>query len=142
MDALYSPDILALAASLKDERLTAPCGSSRKVSKLCGSELEIDLSMKEGRVTECALRVRACALGQAAAAIIQRDIIGATLSDIQTAQIAMTSMLKDGGDAPAAPFDALAALRSVADYPARHTSTLLAINAALDAARQCENSTA
>ena len=40
---LYNDDILALTATLKNEQLDNPDGTARKVSKLCGSWLEIDV---------------------------------------------------------------------------------------------------
>lgn len=139
LDDIYNTDILGLAASLRNERLSAPCGSARKVSKLCGSELEIDLNMDKGVVTECALRVQACALGQASAAILKANIIGANLSEVEDARNGLRSMLKDKGQAPSGRFKALGLLAGVAEYPARHTSTLLAFDAAVDAVKTCQD---
>jgi NifU-like protein involved in Fe-S cluster formation len=42
-------------------------------------------------------------------------------------------MLKSGGPAPTGRFSDLAMLAPVKDYPARHASTLLAFEAALEA---------
>lgn len=133
LDSLYNNDILALAASLRNETLNAPDGQARKVSKLCGSELEIDLAIDGGMVTQCALRVKACALGQASAAILQQNIIGARMGDIKAARDALYAMLKTGGKAPRGRFEQLALLSAVKGYPARHISTLLAFDAALEA---------
>ena len=68
---LYNTEILSLSATLKNETLDAPQGSARKVSKLCGSWVEIDVNLDGGVVSEAALRVQACALGQASAAILK-----------------------------------------------------------------------
>ncbi len=130
---LYNSDILSLSATLKNERLENPSGSSRKVSKLCGSWLEIDVKVVDGKVLECALRVQACALGQASAAILQEKIIGATLEDITSARDALYAILKEGGLPPKGRFANLALLAGVASYPARHTSTMLAFDAAVEA---------
>ena len=86
LDNLYNTDILTLSASLKNERLANPDGTARKVSKLCGSWLEIDVNMDGDVVSECALRVQACALGQSSAAILKDSIIGATLEEITEAR--------------------------------------------------------
>jgi len=110
-----------------------PDGTARKVSKLCGSWLEIDLRLEESVVAECALRVQACALGQASAAILKDAIIGASLSELIEARDHLRSMLKDDGEAPTGRFSKLALLQGVANYPARHTSTLLAFEAAVAA---------
>jgi NifU-like protein involved in Fe-S cluster formation len=103
------------------------------VSKLCGSWLEIDVIMDGGVVSEIALRVQACALGQESAAILQEAIIGAAIGEITEAQAALRAMLKEGGEAPLGRFEKLALLKGVADYPARHTSTMLAFDAAVEA---------
>lgn len=130
---LYNQDILALSAQLKDSRLDGPDGTAREVSKLCGSELEIDVNLADGRVTDVAFRVQACALGQSSAAILQDAIIGASLEEIVEARDKLRAMLKQGGPPPSGRFEKLALLKGVADYPARQTSTLLAFEAAVKA---------
>ena len=132
-DDLYNTDILTLSASLKNEQLDEPDGTSRKVSKLCGSWVEIDVIMDGDVVGEVALRVQACALGQSSAAILQQGIIGASLDDIIQARDALREMLKADGEAPKGRFEKLALLKAVKAYPARHTSTLLAFEAAVEA---------
>lgn len=130
---LYNTDILTLSAGLKNDRLEAPEGTARKVSKLCGSWLEIDLNVKDGVVSECALRVQACALGQASAAILQERIIGASLDDLKLARDTLYRLLKEGGPVSVGRFEKIELLKGVADYPARHTSTMLAFDAAVAA---------
>lgn len=132
---LYNDDILALTATLKNERLENPDGTARKVSKLCGSWIEIDVNLEDGVVTDAALRVQACALGQAAAAILKENIIGASIDEITEARDVLYAMLKDGGAPPMGRFEELKLLAGVKDYPARHTSTMLAFDAAVEAFR-------
>ena len=132
-DDLYNTDILGLAATLKNERLKTPDGTARKVSKLCGSWLEIDLNIENDFFIDCALRIQACALGQASAAILKENIIGSRIGEIKTARDALYNMLKSGGTAPKGRFKKLALLSGVSAYPARHTSTMLAFDAALEA---------
>lgn len=136
IDDLYNTDILTLSAGLRNERLEAPEASARKVSKLCGSWLEIDIRMDGDIVSEAALRVQACALGQASAAILKESIVGATLSELLEARDALKAMLKDNADAPIGRFEKLKLLKGVSAYTARHTSTLLAFEAAVEAAEQ------
>lgn len=137
LGGLYNTDILTLAASLRREDLAAPCGTARAVSKLCGSDLEIDIEMGDGVVSACALRVQACALGQASAAILKANIIGATLKEVLGARDTLTAMLKSGAEPPSGRFKNLKTLAGVADYPARHQSTLLAWNGAAQAIEAC-----
>ncbi|PHS37409.1 MAG: iron-sulfur cluster assembly scaffold protein [Robiginitomaculum sp.] len=134
IDGLYNSDVLSLAANISHVgRLDAPCGSARKVAKLCGSWVEIDVCIKDGLVTDFAQRLQACALGQAAAAILARSVIGASPADIQTARDGLYAMLKQGEEPPTGRFAKLALLADVANYPARHLSTMLAFDAVLAA---------
>ena len=136
---LYNTEILSLSATLKNETLDAPQGSARKVSKLCGSWVEIDVNLEGGVVSEAALRVQACALGQASAAILKTQIIGASLDDLLAARDALRDMLKSAGEPPTGRFERLKLLAGVSAYPARHASTLLAFEAAVEAARQAQD---
>jgi NifU-like protein involved in Fe-S cluster formation len=136
IDDLYSARILALAANMpRAGRLPAPQGSSEKVAKLCGSRIVVDVSLADGRVADFAQEVKACALGQAAAAILGEHVIGASLDEIVSARDQLASMLKSGGAAPEGRFKDLAVLEPVKDYPPRHASTLLAFEAAVEAVR-------
>ncbi|WP_026942341.1 iron-sulfur cluster assembly scaffold protein [Hellea balneolensis] len=129
-DDLYNTEILTLSASLKNERLDMPDGTARVVSKLCGSWLEIDVNITDNVVSDIALRVQACALGQSSAAILQQAIIGASLEEVIEARDILHGMLKKDGPHPKGRFEKLALLEGVKAYPARHTSTLLAFDAA------------
>jgi len=136
IDDLYSAKILRLAANMpRAGRLATPDASSEKVSKLCGSRVIVDLTLADGRVADFAQEVKACALGQAAAAVLGENVIGASLDEIETARDQLRAMLKAGGPAPEGRFVDLKVLQPVKDYPARHASTLLAFEAAAEAAR-------
>ena len=52
---LYNTDILSLASTLENGRLDKPHGTARKVSKLCGSWLEIDLYIEDKTVSDLSL---------------------------------------------------------------------------------------
>jgi NifU-like protein involved in Fe-S cluster formation len=137
IDDLYSAKVLALAANMpRAGRLPAPEGSSEKVSKLCGSRVTVDVVLKDGRVADFAQDVKACALGQASAAVLGEHVIGATVDELEGARDALKAMLKAGGPAPEGRFADLRALQMVRDYPPRHASTLLAFEAVVDAAHQ------
>jgi NifU-like protein involved in Fe-S cluster formation len=139
IDDLYSAKVLTLAANMPlAGRLAAPQASSRKVSKLCGSVVTVDLSLKDGRVSDFAQDVKACALGQASAAVLGANVIGASLAELESARDALKAMLKAGGPPPEGRFSDLRVLEVVRGYPARHTSTLLAFEAAVEAARDAE----
>ena len=136
IDELYSAKILKLVAEIPHAgRLAAPDASSEKVAKLCGSRIIVDVTVKDGRVTDFAQEVRACALGQASAAVLGAHVIGAGLDEIEMARNALRDMLKANGAPPEGRFAELAVLEAVKDYPARHASTLLAFEAAVEAVR-------
>jgi NifU-like protein involved in Fe-S cluster formation len=136
IDDLYSSKILKLAANMPHAgRLPAPDASSEKVSKLCGSKITVDVVLKDGKVADFGQDVRACALGQAAAAVLGEHVIGADLAEIEVARDALRAMLKADGPPPVGRFSELSVLAPVKDYPARHTSTLLAFEAAVEAVR-------
>lgn len=142
LGSLYNTEILTLSAGLKNARLEMPHASVRKLAKLCGSWVELDVSVEAEVVSAYALRVQACALGQASAAILQEGIIGANLIELTRARDALRAMLKDGGAAPDGRFAKLSLLAGVAGYPARHSSTLLAFDAAVEAVTQALEATA
>lgn len=131
---LYSARILGLAADIPHlGRLTAPQASARRRSPLCGSTVTADVVVEEGRIAEFAQDVKACALGQASAAVLGQGVIGRTLPELQAARDALRAMLKDGGPVPSAPFDGYEVLLPARDYKNRHASILLALEAVCEA---------
>lgn len=132
-DALYSSGILRLAAEIPHiGRLDRADGSARRVSRLCGSAVEVDVRLDRDVVSDIGLEVKACALGQASASVLGANAIGASIAEIREARDALAAMLK-GAPAPHGRFAGLAALESARDYPARHASIRLAFEAAVDA---------
>lgn len=134
---IYSDRILAAASSIPPaRRLEAPDASAKKVSRVCGSEVEVDLKMDGERVADFGMEARACALGQAAASITAQNIIGARADELYKLRDEMRAMLKEGGPPPSGERWAdLAALEPIRDFPQRHASTMLvfeAIAACLD----------
>ena len=137
IDDLYSAKVLRLAAETpRLGRLTDPDGSAEKVSKLCGSRVVVDVKIEDGKVSDFAQEVKACALGQAAASVLGAHVIGATPAELEMTRQAFRAMLKEDGPPPEGRFGDLSMLEPVKDYPARHTSTLLAFEAVTEAVRQ------
>jgi len=137
IDDLYSAKVLKLAAELlRSGRLADPDASVEKVAKLCGSRVRVDVKVEDGRVSDFAQEVKACALGQASASVLGAHVIGATLPELEAARGGLSAMLKAGAPPPEGRFADLALLAPVKDYPARHASTLLAFDAVTEAVRQ------
>jgi len=136
IDELYSARILKAAANMpRAGRLAHPDASAEKVSKLCGSRITVDVTLKDGHIADYAQDVKACALGQAAAAIMGEHAVGASVEEIEMAREALRAMLKEGGAPPEGRFADLAMLAPVKDYPPRHVSTMLAFEATAEACR-------
>lgn len=134
MIKLYSGRILALAADVPHTtRLASPDGTAKKRSPLCGSTVTVDVVMTDGKISEFAQDVKACALGQAAAAVIGASIIGQDPETIAKGRAELHAMLKENGPVPSAPFSDLEVLEPAKDYKNRHASILLAFDATLDA---------
>ena len=136
---LYSQRILELAANLpRTARLERPDATASAHSKLCGSRVTIDLCMEGDKVTDYGQTVKACLLGQTSAAVMGREIIGSSASELRAVGAAMRKMLKEGGPPPTGRWADLAALEPVRDYKVRHASTLLVFDAVEDAIHQIE----
>ncbi len=136
MSALYTIDVLRLATSLADfPRLSAPDSSVEKRSALCGSRIALDLTFgADGAVSACGFDVRACALGQAAAAVLARGIVGRSAAELGGASAALAAYLCGSRETPG-DWPGIAALAPARDYPARHASVRLAFEAAAEAAQ-------
>jgi len=127
---LYTPELLALAVELADYPPldTAPAHGEAR-SPTCGSTLSVDLVPDDsGRVARLGMRVRACAVGQAAAAIFARHAPGRDLADIRDTLDRLEAWLDDEGPAPDWPD--LTLVEPARAYPARHGAMLLPWKAA------------
>ncbi|MCF3974428.1 iron-sulfur cluster assembly scaffold protein [Paracoccus salsus] len=134
---LYSRRILALTTSIPHQgRLTAPQGSAMRRSPQCGSSVTVDVGVKDGRIVQFAQQVRACALGQASAAVLGGAVIGRSRDEIAATHDQLRAMLKNAGDPPPPPFAELEVLLPAREYPNRHASILLAWEATLEAVDQ------
>ena len=133
---LYHNRVLELAADIPNVgHLDAPDGAAHKVSRVCGSEVNVELALSDDgeTISEVAVESKACALGAATLRILAEHAVGATPQEITDARDALKAMLKDGGEPPQGRFWELRHLQGVADYPQRHMSTLLAFEAGVAA---------
>ncbi len=127
---LYSGRILALASDIPHVgHLMAPDAVARARAPQCGSSVAVEVVTREGRVAEFSQIVKACVLGQAAASVVGRGIIGVTHAQIRQARQELTAMLTGGGPPPSAPFEELAVLRAAIDFKHRHASIGLSLEA-------------
>lgn len=138
---LYNADILRLAASIPHvERLEGADATARRTSPICGSRVMVDVSLDaDGRIARFGQEVRACALGQASAAILGRHVIGQTAQGVAQAHDLLKAWLKGEGGLPPAlaeDFPELALFEPARAHPARHPSICLAFEATAAAAAE------
>lgn len=98
--------------------------------------MDIDLDTL-GQIVAFGQDVRACALGQASAALLGRDVLGKTGSALTLVSKGLAAWLaRESEDLPAWP--GLDVFTSARDYPARHAAICLPFEAAA-AATQMED---
>lgn len=136
---LYSQRILALAADIPHRgTLEAPQARVKKRAPLCGSTVTVDVSLSDGRISDFAQDVKACALGQAAAALLGQHVIGRTRVEVEAARDALRAMLKEDGAPPGAPWEGYEVLEPAREYRNRHASIMLSLEATAEAMAEAE----
>ena len=132
--ALYNMDVLRRAASVAEfPPLSAPDVREERRSPTCGSRVVVTLRVDDdGRIAEIGIDAKACALGQASAAILAAHVRGVGLAALQAESERWRAYLAgEGQDLPDWPEIAL--LAAGRDYPARHPSMRLAFEATVAA---------
>ncbi len=137
---LYNRDILRLAASLEVMApLTPPAGRAEMRSPTCGSRVTVSVRRtRDGRIEALSADIASCALGQASAAILLREVEGLDRSAVEQAHRAMQAYL--AGTAGPPPFTDAGLFGPARDYPARHPAILLPYDALLAALADEEHS--
>lgn len=134
-EQLYNTQILRLAAAIPHEgRLETPHASAVRTSPICGSRVTAHVALgPDGRVARFAQEVRACALGQASAAILGANVLGRTPADLAAARDLIARFIAGDADAPE-DYPQAALFKPARPYKARHASIRLAFEAAAEAA--------
>ena len=139
LDDIYSDRILELAANMPvASRLEDPDVTAKAHSKLCGSTVIVDLKVSDGVVTDYGHHVKACLLGQSAAAIMARNVVGSSFAELRQVARDLRAMLKENAPPPVGKWSDLEALTPVRTFPARHTSTQLVFEAVCQALDKLE----
>jgi len=135
--ALYNSTILRLATRIPHHsRLPEPQGSADKRSPICGSRVIVDVALDEdGRVAAIGQEVRACALGQASAALMGEHAIGRTPAELAGARDALAAFLSGERSDPG-EWPGLEIFEPARPHSARHPSIRLAFEAVAEAAAE------
>lgn len=129
--ALYNLEVLRLAAAVADfPPLDGAALREELRSATCGSRVAVTLKLDAvGRVCAIGLDAKACALGQAAAAIMARGALGHDAAELARVSEGWRAYLARQSDI-IPDWPDLALLAAGRDYPARHPSMRLAFEAA------------
>ena len=101
LSEIYNQRILELSANIAGaQRLADADATATAHSKLCGSTVTVDLKVEGDRVEGFGQTVKACLLGQAAASVMGRNIVGTSARELREVGSAMRNMLKAGGPPP------------------------------------------
>lgn len=139
LNDVYNRRILELAGDIpRIGKLEDADASASAISKLCGSKVTVHVKMTDGRVSDFAHQVHACALGQASSSVMARHVVGATRADIEQVRDQMRAMLKEEGAPPTGDWSDLEVLEPARDFKNRHQSIMLTFEATLDAIDQIE----
>lgn len=133
---LYSPELLGLATGLAAFPLSddLPLRAEAR-SRSCGSVIALGLGLDEtGRIARIGMQVRACAIGQASAALLAQGVSGRDAGAVDAAAAALAQWLAGEGALPDWP--GIAALAPARDHPGRHGALLLPWTAARTALSQ------
>ena len=131
---LYSPEVLGLAVELAGyPELADAALSGHSRSPACGSTLAMQLELDpQGRIVRLGMRLRACAIGQAAAAIFAAAAPGKSRDDVATALAEIESWLAGGAD-DLPQWPRLGLIEAARGFPGRQGAMLLPWKAALSA---------
>jgi len=126
MSELYNTDILRLTTRIPHQiRLEAPDATVVKTSRICGSRITADAVVQKGVITAFGQEVKACALGQAAAAIVGEHAVGLTENELADIADRFRTMVKTGDANFPDKWSKLTLLAPVKDHPGRHGSVML-----------------
>lgn len=137
IDEIYNKDVLRLAANIsKTEPLDLPDAHVLLRSPLCGSTIEIDIRVETGSVVGYGYTIKACALGQASASVLTKNVIGKDAEEIKSVRDQLESMLLNNGEAPHGDWSELSALAPAKAAKSRHGAILMPFDAVLKAFKE------
>jgi NifU-like protein involved in Fe-S cluster formation len=137
-ERLYTPELLGWTVRLAAYRLAEDlplAGEARSPS--CGSTLSLTLDTDDrGAISAIGMRVSACAIGQASAAVFAEHAVGRDLGEIASSLAQMEAWVAGEGALPGWPD--LKVIAPARDFPGRHGAMLLPWKAALAALSKAE----
>ncbi|MGE5526558.1 MAG: iron-sulfur cluster assembly scaffold protein [Rhodospirillaceae bacterium] len=138
-DEIYQRAILELAdAATGHGTLPSPDARVFLDNPLCGDGVEMQVNLSDGRITALAHEVQGCLLCRAAASVIGRHAVGATLRDIDAMGAAVSAMLETQTPS-SSMWPELAAFMPVHRHRSRYRCVQLPFEALIGALRAAPN---
>ncbi len=138
-DELYREIILDHYRSPRHhEPLADPDVVAEGYNPLCGDEVELRLSLKDGAVSDLSVRGRGCSISQASGSMLTDVILGKPVEEVRRLIDLFTRMVTDPEEEPPAELGDLEALQGVAKFPVRVKCATLAWHTLEDGLEQRE----
>jgi NifU-like protein involved in Fe-S cluster formation len=126
---VYSRDLLRLGLRLAEQgRLSDPDGSAEVRSRACGSVVIADVRLEDGCVVAFGQEVKACAVGQASAAILGEHLYALSRSEVLAARTLFENYLNGLRD-DLGVWPEMQMLAGVRAHKGRHAAALLPYDA-------------
>jgi nitrogen fixation NifU-like protein len=107
---------------------------------LCGDEIEVDLDLDDGVVSDIAFRGRGCSISQASASMMTEAVKGQTVATARRLMASFQRMMTEAGADPDPELGDIEALQGVAKFPVRVKCATLAWRVLEDGIKRDENS--
>lgn len=142
LEELYREVILDHYRSPRNKgRLESPDATAEGVNPLCGDEVNVDLTLSNGVVSDVAVEGQGCSISQSSASMMTEAIKGKTREEIDELVARFRTMMSldesaDSGldpERPGAVLGDLEALQGVRQYPVRIKCASLAWNTLVEA---------
>lgn len=127
LDILYRDIILDHFRSPRGKKkIETPSLHAEGMNPSCGDELQLDLTVEDGRISAVHVNCRGCAISVASASMLAETIKGKTIDEVSELRQAVAAMLKGEGTALPDEHGDLDALAGVRQFPVRIKCALLA----------------
>ena len=132
IDELYHDAILDHRRNPRNHSvLVTPDASARAVNPFCGDEVDIQLVLSDGIVTNVGVQAVGCSINQSTASMLSEAVVGKTTTEIRRLAAVFEDMMN--GECPSpndnAAMHDLPTLSSVREYPVRIKCALLSWSA-------------
>ncbi len=121
LDELYRQVILDHYRNPRHrDEIVDPDGHAEGVNPLCGDEVQVDLQIADGVVSDVAVRGQGCSISQSSASMMGDAIVGKSVEQITLLAERFHQMMssEDGGE-PDLELGDLSALQGVRKFPVR-----------------------